>query len=443
MIDHTQKFVEENYTVAKGYNDFEFIVLLFYCFILNHVRRIAQLCTIPLSHAHAVCCTLHGARRAHACWMLIGACNPIPCLFHFSRYKHDAIVVYGDTDSVMIKFGLTDMKEVMALSEVAAAAITETFIKPIKLEFEKVYFPYLLINKKRYAGLYWTQPDHYDKMDCKGIVTVRRDNCPLVVSLINACLRKLLIERNPTGAVDYAKGVISDLLCNRVDISQLVITKQLSREADGYDNKQAHVELAARMKKRDAGSAPAMGDRVPYVIIQGPKGAKAYEKSEDPIYVLDNNIPLDTKYYLENQLQKPLLSIFEPILGEHKAKTQLLAGEHTRTVVKSSRTGGLMAFAKVRASCMGCKASLKKHEKNLCVICKKDESKLYQKEMGKLTKLEDKFSRLWSQCQRCQGSLHQDVLCTSSDCPIYYMRKKVQKDLKDQDVVLGKFGVAW
>jgi DNA polymerase elongation subunit (family B) len=55
----------------------------------------------------------------------------------------------------------------------AAELVTGKFIKPIKLEFEKVYFPYLLINKKRYAGLYWTRPEHYDKMDTKGI-EVRR-----------------------------------------------------------------------------------------------------------------------------------------------------------------------------------------------------------------------------------------------------------------------------
>jgi DNA polymerase delta subunit 1 len=34
----------------------------------------------------------------------------------------------------------------------AAEYVSEKFVKPIKLEFEKVYHPYLLINKKRYAG---------------------------------------------------------------------------------------------------------------------------------------------------------------------------------------------------------------------------------------------------------------------------------------------------
>lgn len=47
----------------------------------------------------------------------------------------------------------------------------------------------------RYAGLYWTKPDNYDKMDCKGIETVRRDNCQLVANLINTCLQKILMER--------------------------------------------------------------------------------------------------------------------------------------------------------------------------------------------------------------------------------------------------------
>ncbi|CDZ96215.1 delta dna polymerase [Phaffia rhodozyma] len=257
-------------------------------------------------------------------------------------HEHDAKVIYGDTDSVMVKFGCSDLVTAMALGAEAADLVSARFVKPIKLEFEKVYFPYLLINKKRYAGLYWTRPDKYDKMDTKGIETVRRDNCRLVQTVIETCLHKLLIDRDVKGAEEYTKQVISDLLQNKVDMSQLVITKALAK-AD-YAAKQAHVELANRMRARDAGSAPSLGDRVAYVIIKGVKGAAAYEKSEDPIYVLENNIPIDTKYYLDNQLSKPLMRIFEPILGA-KSNT-LLVGEHTRTISITTPTiGGLMKFA--------------------------------------------------------------------------------------------------
>lgn len=52
---------------------------------------------------------------------------------------------------------------------------------------------------------------------------------------------------------------------------------------------------------------------------------------KDPIYVLEHNIPIDTSYYLENQLAKPLLRIFEPILGDSKAKQELLSKSVTVT----------------------------------------------------------------------------------------------------------------
>lgn len=131
--------------------------------------------------------------------------------------------------------------------------------------------------------------------------------------------------------VAAAQDTIAKLLQNKLDISLLVITKVSSMapvhtythstnpdqppspfaqalgkgaDADDYKAKQAHVALAERMRKRDPGSAPSVGDRVAYVITQGVKNAAAYEKSEDPIYVLKHNIPIDFKYYLDNQLAK-------------------------------------------------------------------------------------------------------------------------------------------
>ncbi len=101
--------------------------------------------------------------------------------------------------------------------------------------------------------------------------------------------------------------------------------------SEGYVGKQAHVELAEKMRKRDPSTAPVVGDRVAYVVTKGAKGAPVYERVEDPIYVLEHDLPIDVPYYLENQLTKPMSRIFQPILGESGLK-QLFSGEHTRTI---------------------------------------------------------------------------------------------------------------
>ncbi|KAL8473507.1 hypothetical protein ACS0TY_030371 [Phlomoides rotata] len=353
-------------------------------------------------------------------------------------YEHKAEVIYGDTDSVMVQFGVSSVEAAMDLGREAADYISGTFIKPIKLEFEKIYYPYLLISKKRYAGLYWTNPNKFDKMDTKGIETVRRDNCLLVKNLVTECLNKILIDRDVPGAVQFVKNTISDLLMNRMDLSLLVITKGLTKTGEDYEVKAAHVELAERMRKRDAATAPNVGDRVPYVIVKAAKGAKAYERSEDPIYVLENNIPIDSNYYLENQISKPLLRIFEPILKN--ASKELLQGSHTRSIsISTPSNSGIMKFAKKQLTCIGCKALISNSSQTLCSHCKGREAELYCKSVANVADLEELFGRLWTQCQECQGSLHQDVLCTSRDCPIFYRRKKAQKDMTEAKVQLERW----
>ena len=113
------------------------------------------------------------------------------------------VVVYGDTDSVMVNFKADDVEEAMKLGIEAADRVTKALFKdPIKLEFEKVYFPYLLITKKRYAGMYYSSThERPDKMDCKGLETVRRDNCRIVGEILNGCLDALLVRRDPEAAI--------------------------------------------------------------------------------------------------------------------------------------------------------------------------------------------------------------------------------------------------
>lgn len=55
-------------------------------------------------------------------------------------YQKDAKVIYGDTDSVMVNFQVDSVEECMKLGKDAAEQISDKFIKPIKLEFEKVTY---------------------------------------------------------------------------------------------------------------------------------------------------------------------------------------------------------------------------------------------------------------------------------------------------------------
>ncbi|KIH49164.1 DNA polymerase family B, partial [Ancylostoma duodenale] len=114
----------------------------------------------------------------------------------------NAQVVYGDTDSVMVKFGVKTVAEAMEIGLHAATEVSKIFTPPIKLEFEK------------------------------GLETVRRDNCPLVAKVLNTCLEKLMIDRDANSALEFAKRVISDLLCNKIDISMLIISKELTKSGE-------------------------------------------------------------------------------------------------------------------------------------------------------------------------------------------------------------------
>lgn len=47
-------------------------------------------------------------------------------------------VIYGDTDSVMVKLGVATVQEAMNVGKEAADWVSSHFVPPIKLEFEKV-----------------------------------------------------------------------------------------------------------------------------------------------------------------------------------------------------------------------------------------------------------------------------------------------------------------
>lgn len=252
-----------------------------------------------------------------------------------------AKVRYGDTDSVMVEFDVGDRKGIEAveysweIGERAAEECSALFKKPNNLELEKVYWPYFLYSKKRYAAKLWTQGKdgkmNMDYIDVKGLQLVRRDNTAHVREVCKELL-DVVLESNDTEAPRaLALQRAIELIEGDVPIEKLTLSQGLS---DSYKVKgqsvsinspnidyinQAHVQVVRKMRERQPGSEPQSGDRVPYVLIKtdDPK-AKAFEKSEDPKYAKENGIPIDYEYYFMNKFINPVCDLIEPLFEDPK-----------------------------------------------------------------------------------------------------------------------------
>ena len=234
-----------------------------------------------------------------------------------------ARVRYGDTDSVMVEFDTQGRNDKDAIAyaweqgEKAAEECTKLFKAPNNLELEKVYCPYFLYSKKRYAAKMYEKVGTeivFQKIDVKGLQVVRRDNCPYVREVCQKILGHILNSPDPLPAISEAKKCARLLLDGKVPMEKLMLSKQLSSEYKSQNH--AHVAVRDKIHKRAPGSEPKQGDRIQYVIVEGPKKAKLYEKSEDPEYVRQNNIKLDYNYYFTNQLKNPVCDLLEPLIGD-------------------------------------------------------------------------------------------------------------------------------
>jgi len=200
------------------------------------------------------------------------------------------------------------------LCQRAGKLVTASLKKPHDLEYEKTFFPFIQLAKKRYVGnLYEDDPDHF-KQKSMGIVLKRRDNAPIVKDIYGGIVDIILNQRDVKGAVQYFRNSVRELLEGKADLSKLVITKTLRAEYKNPDSI-AHKALADRMTERDPGNKPQSNDRIPFIFIQTKtvKGEKVLQgdKVEHPDYIKANpdKCKPDFIYYLEHQIQVPCIQL--------------------------------------------------------------------------------------------------------------------------------------
>ena len=286
---------------------------------------------------------------------------------HYGQSK----VLYGDTDSIMIHWGPgIDVPRAYQLAEEASASITEllrsghvpgatrplldTAKSAVTLANEKVYWPYLLIQKKNYAGFKYTvRPkqsgpltmDSFDTcIDMKGIDAVRRDRTKLIKEMSSAVLDALLVKRSLDLALNTLQDCLNLVVQNKAPLDWFVMSKSL--KSSYKTENQPHVQAWKRMIGRNETDIPEIGTRMPYVIVRskGSKSGPLYERTEHPAYVKAHNISVCAKYYLENA-RDVLERLLGPTGQAHKVKSMfeqaLLDAEH-----KASGNQSLLHFFK-------------------------------------------------------------------------------------------------
>jgi len=243
-------------------------------------------------------------------------------------------VLYGDTDSIFMKTDIADLDRAQQKGEEIAAYVTER-LPGLKFAFEKIFKTFLILSKKRYAGWKFERSGAgwKDKLEMKGIETVRRDWCELTTESMTEVLRIILKEQDTKKAIQYTRSIIKELSEGRIPPEKLTVVKGVTKSLDAYDGIQPHVELAKKIMARDPTRSSMVGERLSYVIIKG--NSLLSKRAEDPQYVKDNKLEIDSQYYIENQVLPPLERIFDA-LGV--SRIEVLEGVRQRSL--SEMLGG-------------------------------------------------------------------------------------------------------
>ena len=230
-------------------------------------------------------------------------------------------VIYGDTDSVMVKMprGL-EQEGLWKLGQNMVDDMNAVLFKsPNKLELEKIFGTFILYKKKNYSGVYQEFLNGPTKMDNKGTKFVRREVTPLAKELLGMVQNTIHFEKNTTKAIEQIKNYTLEILEGKMSFDKFVMNKKLGSE---YKNPNiAHAVLAEKINTRSGREIYTAGDRVDFIFVENlafNKGTPQYLRLEDPVYAQEHGMKLDYRYYIEKQIEQALVDCCQFIQSDLK-----------------------------------------------------------------------------------------------------------------------------
>lgn len=263
-------------------------------------------------------------------------------------------VIYGDTDSIMINTNKDNLEEVRKVGQEVKREVNKRY-KLLEIEMDGCYRSMLLLKKKKYAAVVVEPSMHegktiyVERVEKKGLDTVRRDWCKLAKDVGDTCLDEIFKKRAVEDTVEKIHDALREartkMVNNQVNLESYIVTKQLTKSPRDYPdaNSQPHVKVALRRIEQGKQDGVNAGETVPYIICcevkpedekdmtndaianghasskSGGKGLA--ERAFHPEELQENpNLRVDLHYYLTQQLHPVISRLCAPIEGTDAAR---------------------------------------------------------------------------------------------------------------------------
>lgn len=340
-------------------------------------------------------------------------------------------VIYGDTDSLFIKCKGQSLEKAFQIGRELAAEVTKINPFPMELKFEKVYFPCVMLSKKRYCGYMYENLGDEPKLDAKGIEVIRRDNIEALRKIQDSCLRLLFETKNLSKVKQYLIKQWSKICSGQVDFKDFIFAKEV--KMGGYKSEASMSKgaiVGSRQNLHDTGYIIKDRERIPYIIVNGQEGGTKQKMTQKDLAVSPQefieskgNLTINSEYYIRKLINPALNRIFDSIFGINvdvwydsmpKQRTKVTPTFNaqplsSKTLSKGSKSMAYRANQSLTLnkfyksiSCVACGSNqFVDPTKNLCPNCiQKEHISQYvvQKKLAFAERLHEELNQI---CRRC------------------------------------------
>ncbi|KAL4099442.1 hypothetical protein PRIC1_007247 [Phytophthora ramorum] len=222
-------------------------------------------------------------------------------------------VVYGDTDSVFVLLKGRSKADAFRIGQEIADAVTASNPRPVTLKLEKVYMGCVLVSKKRYVGNKFEYPQQeVGVIESKGLETVRRDSCGVVQHAMQASLEALFASCDLSKVKEGMEKYWLQILENRVPLKDFIFAKEVRLGTYSNGSAPPAALVGAKAMGKDPRAEPRYAERVPYVVVNGPPGARLMDLVVSPDEYFDKrkHYSVNYHYYINKQIIPSLERLF-------------------------------------------------------------------------------------------------------------------------------------